>query len=233
MLRKKRSSPAFHNPAGTMVLRIADELGRLSTGGVAAMRAATALKHAAMQPHNAGAIVSAGGVPALVALLSAGNSPELQDEAAAVLRALCMGSSAHRAAICDAGAVPLLLELLLVSDAAETQEQAAGLLSSLAMAPDGASAIMTSEGAQSLLDVCSSTTSCDGAKLDAANALHALAATSSGRVALIDAGAPSVLAAMQRDGGPALARGAQAALKRLQGDNAKGSAKPIPKIDDG
>jgi hypothetical protein len=198
-----------------MPLVISRELANLAAGGYVAMRAATALKHAAMQPGNAGAIVAAGGLPPLVALLHPNTAAQLQDEAAAVLRAICLGNGGHRAAVCDAGAVPPLI-LLLASSAAETQEQAAGLLGSLAMQAAVADAIARDKGVGPLLDVCCSG-GCDGARLDAANALLALAAASDAcRRALIEAGARVTLDALQREGRPpSLQHVAAAALQRL------------------
>ena len=101
-----------------MPIILSREIAALSGRPMQAMQAATALKHAALQRDNADAIVAGGAIASLVKLLKPGVRAELQDEAAAVLRALCVGSASTRTAICTAaGAVPYLVLLLRSSTA--------------------------------------------------------------------------------------------------------------------
>ena len=196
-----------------MPLIIAREITALSAGGYQTMRAATALKHAAAQRQNADAIVAAGAVPLLTRWLQSDGTPELQDECAAALRALCLGNDANRNAVRNAGAVPLLVALLAdQSTAAETQEQAAGLLSSLAMQCESACAIVAGGGVAPLLRACAS--GCNGIELDATSALRGLAAHPECHHALVEA--VPTLKAMRDGGSRNVAKMAAAALELLE-----------------
>lgn len=195
-----------------MPLIIAREIAALSGRPMQAMGAATALKHAAMQRANADAIVAGGAIVLLVELLKPGVKAELQDEAAAVLRALCVGSGSTRTAICTAGAVPYLVSLL-GSDHEETQEQAAGLLASLAMDPGCAEAIADSAAVVPLLRICS--IGSGGARLDAASAVRNLSAHPAAHAQVVEGGAVDVLESLSRDGPPKVAGLAQSALTSL------------------
>ena len=207
------------------LLIIEKEIAALGEGRTA-LRAAVALKHEAMKGRNhSSAIAAAGAIPPLVALLGKDSQEELQDEAAAALRALCLGSDENRSDVLAAGAVPPLVALLS-SESAETQEQAAGLLASLAMNGETASAIVAASGLLPLIRLCAER-SC-GIKFEAASALRNLAAHPSLHHAIIEAGAAPVLIGIQQGAASATRSAAQGALKLLVPGPATAPLAPQP-----
>ena len=114
---------------------------RLCQDPAAAAAAATALSHLSCSYHlseqehaaNRAAIIGAGAVPQLVALLSGGPDSVVATSAALVLSNLA-DNDANRAAIAGAGAIPLLVGLLYGGPESEAAANAAWALASLAIA---------------------------------------------------------------------------------------------------
>jgi hypothetical protein len=154
------------------------------------------------------AVVAAGALAPLVALLRAGVSDVATANAAGTLGNLAyfndshFGSGAHCAAIVAAGAVPPLVALLSAADE-ETAQCAGSTLSHLSYGDDGdhrsCSSIVAAGGARALTAVLASATSSERAKVHAAGVLanlaHAHAARSN---AIVAAGAVQQLAALLR-----------------------------------
>lgn len=158
-----------------MVVVLKGEVARLSSQSVATqISAASVLKKLALVEANRGAIAAAGGVEALVALLVSNNA-EVQDEAAAALRCLAIGSNDIRQRIVASGSLSHL-QVMLQSANVEVQEQAAGVLKTLALHPELVSQIVAAHVVPSLVALCNSV--CKGVQQDAAGALRNIAADS-------------------------------------------------------
>ena len=148
------------------MLILGDAVDRLRNGTEAREQQATAtkIKMLALTEQNRAAIIEAGAVVPLIALLSH-ERVEVQEEAAAALRSLSVGQATVRQQIVTSGGLPPLLAMLDQPQSSpavhqepqrhrveaqrlvrERQEQAAGLLKTLAVQPEGAAAIVAAGG---------------------------------------------------------------------------------------
>ena len=154
------------------------------------------------------AVVAAGALAPLVALLRAGVSDAATANAAGTLGNLAyfndshFGSGAHCAAIVAAGAVPPLVALLSAADE-ETAQYAGSTLSHLSYGDGGdhrsCSSIVAAGGAYALTAVLASAAAPEKAKVHAAGVLANLAYAHAARSnAIVAAGAVQQLAALLR-----------------------------------
>ena len=153
---------------------------------------------------SCGAIAAAGGVPALVALLSSGND-QLRLHAATMLQALAFRSPEHSTAIAAAGAIPPLVRALAASNMHDLRGASAGALATLALGSAERSAQALAAGA--LLPLLQLARTGEGPRMlfTACGALGSMMASSPAcRHVICQAGGVAVLQAVRRRSSDAL-----------------------------